>query len=263
MSDLFENLQLLREEEENGQLSFDDITQVDKTEEGKKILEQIKEKGNDINTYFEFLVPSTGLAETKAGELVRAIMRLLYRDQNDGDKFYEGYGLESSCAPAAAYLIKNGFEDLETFAKEQQEDYNEDKLDKEYTQLLYNVAHQVIYRIDNNPSLLVDKNTEDMLDSDIKFLKEYEKLYEYSIDIPYGIQEHINVGNITIEQLAEEISMWENCKNIENEWGSLTIKDLTKDEYELLDSYFSKWMEEYADQLNNEFGDPNESYSEE
>lgn len=53
------------------------------------------------------MVPSSGSCTTEAGELVRAMTRLLYRWYNDGDWFFQDYGLET-CASSAAYLMKYG-----------------------------------------------------------------------------------------------------------------------------------------------------------
>lgn len=40
-------------------------------------------------------VPGMGAAETRGGEIIRAIDRLTYRFYNDGDKVDEGYGIET------------------------------------------------------------------------------------------------------------------------------------------------------------------------
>lgn len=58
-----------------------------------------------LNEMFEELVPGMGAADTKAGELVRAVSRIGYRFYNDGDKIGVDYGNET-CNPAARYIIK-------------------------------------------------------------------------------------------------------------------------------------------------------------
>ncbi len=60
-----------------------------------------------INALFSELVPASGKADTVAGEIVRAVSRIGYRNYNDGDHIGVGYGKET-CNPAARYLIKNG-----------------------------------------------------------------------------------------------------------------------------------------------------------
>ena len=56
-----------------------------------------------LNALFEELVPASGKADTVAGEIVRAITRIGYRNWNDGDHIGVGYGKET-CNPAARYL---------------------------------------------------------------------------------------------------------------------------------------------------------------
>ena len=77
-----------------------------KAEEERKHREELRQKyaglldkvqsaldeGQDIDDVvhilFEELVPAEGPCETVAGELIRAISRIGYRDWNDGDVFY-------------------------------------------------------------------------------------------------------------------------------------------------------------------------------
>lgn len=58
-----------------------------------------------LNDLFDELVPSSGKAESLAGELVRATARIGYRFYNDGDQIGIGYGKET-CNPAARFLIQ-------------------------------------------------------------------------------------------------------------------------------------------------------------
>lgn len=58
-----------------------------------------------IEDLFEELVPTSGKADTVAGEIIRAIARISYRNYNDGDHIGVGYGNET-CNPPARYLMK-------------------------------------------------------------------------------------------------------------------------------------------------------------
>lgn len=67
----------------------------------KKLVQLIKESidksvVNDLESLFKKLVPSSGKADTVEGEMVRAIMRVWYRYENDGDFFWRGYGKETA-----------------------------------------------------------------------------------------------------------------------------------------------------------------------
>ena len=64
------------------------------------------EAEDKICELFDELVPLIGKADTVAGEIVRAISRIGYRNYNDGDHIGVGYGKET-CNPAARYLIAN------------------------------------------------------------------------------------------------------------------------------------------------------------
>ena len=60
------------------------------------------EKRNDA-LYGE-LVPGMGKADTKEGEMLRAINRIIYRYYNDGDEYFRGYGTETA-GPAHSFLV--------------------------------------------------------------------------------------------------------------------------------------------------------------
>ena len=53
-----------------------------------------------INALFEELVPASGKADTVAGEIIRAVSRIIYRNYNDGDHVGVGYGNET-CNPVS------------------------------------------------------------------------------------------------------------------------------------------------------------------
>ena len=75
-------------------------------EEIKRIFSEIDDL-NNIEDWFDVLVPASGKASSVAGEMVRAMMRILYRDFNDGDRFFSGYGVET-CGGPAQYLMEVG-----------------------------------------------------------------------------------------------------------------------------------------------------------
>jgi hypothetical protein len=124
-------------------------------EKYKEVLDSINRDGDvddNLEKLFNALVPSSGKAETIAGEIVRAMMRILYRDYNDGDKFFCGYGLET-CAGSAQYLMDKGFESLEEILS-QAERYMDN--DDAYTSAITDTAREVVDYILDNPDLLVE-----------------------------------------------------------------------------------------------------------
>ena len=220
----------------------------------KNIQSKIDAEGGDVNAFFNNLVPASGKADTKAGELIRAMMRLLYRDYNDGDIYFSGYGIES-CGPAATYLVDNGFDSLINFADEHRDPdifFDDEQFEKDYTNFLNELADEVIDVIRDNPNLLIEENTEDMLDCSSETWKEFERLYDYTIELNYSIQQLIDDEIISLDDLENEISTWDYCRDVEQEWGQLVIKDLTRDEYDMVYEKMDDWLEEYAEQFNEE-----------
>lgn len=61
----------------------------------------VEEKFDEI---FKKIVPESGMANTVIGEIFRAVGRLGYRNFNDGDYFYQGYGCET-CGSSATFLL--------------------------------------------------------------------------------------------------------------------------------------------------------------
>ena len=92
----------------------------------------------DIETKFDEIykkiVPASGMADTVIGEIFRAVGRLGYRNWNDGDYFYEGYGCET-CGSSATFL--KGFpeyrETIYEMENSKRSEY-ENGLDKLYAQ---------------------------------------------------------------------------------------------------------------------------------
>ena len=113
-------------------------------------------KRNDV--LFDKLVPGSGDSETVEGELIRAINRIIYRWFNDGDYFYQGYGIETaggahsflttskqipfdlqstltSIFDKAVGAPEDGYERLIKFALEKVVDHVEATPEDEYTKL--------------------------------------------------------------------------------------------------------------------------------
>lgn len=112
----------------------------------------------ELNNLFDELVPNSGKATTKAGEIVRAMARLAYRWYNDGDKLGEGYGRET-CNPAARFLCDKVQGIAHKLGKIYAV-YNND----DYEQGLLHVQNYVIDFINANPQLKTEANDENYLD---------------------------------------------------------------------------------------------------
>lgn len=225
-------------------------------------IEEIKNSEDPLETAFDLLVPSQGKADTVAGELIRAISKIMYRDRNDGDLFYEGYGIET-CGDAVAFIcdkmpeLEDQFEDI---ARRHIEDDN-------YTRELEDIADQILDEIYHN-SKLAAANTEDMYDFDGEnFIKdrEWEPKYELDVDIPENLYWHIENGDISETDLAWEIENWDYCRGIgiEVQNGYIAFSDLPRDAYEELSANMYDWLERYGEDLDDEYGRPGEEDEEE
>lgn len=117
---------------------------------------QVEER---LSSLFDEFVPMEGKAATVAGEIVRAINRLAFRNYNDGDHVGVGYGRET-CNPAARYLMeKCGRPALETL------DSIWGMIDDDlYDKGLARLEDAVLEFLDANPGLRQLKNEEDMMD---------------------------------------------------------------------------------------------------
>lgn len=130
------------------------------------------------------LVPIMGVAETQAGELVRATGRLIYRFLNDGDKVGVGYGRET-CNSSFRYLCEmaNKLNDVELAEALNSLDDSFVK-DSEYKEHLETLAERISSQIEANPKLREIKNT---VDSREDFVMEYDS---YDDDEYYDEEEY-------------------------------------------------------------------------
>ena len=112
-----------------------------------------------LGELFEELVPASGKAPTVAGEIVRAINRISYRNWNDGDHIGVGYGRET-CNPAARYLGAKCGEEVASLISAIWGIEN----DKAYDLILGQLEAEVVKCLERNPELKAAENREDMFD---------------------------------------------------------------------------------------------------
>lgn len=112
-----------------------------------------------INKLFGELVPCSGKADTVAGEIIRAISRIGYRNYNDGDHVGVGYGKET-CNPAARYLMSFEDEAIDDAVCELWGICN----DEIYDAKLAVLEMKVLEYLEKHPELKVKENTVDMWD---------------------------------------------------------------------------------------------------
>lgn len=215
-----------------------------------------------LEVLFDILVPSEGPADSVAGELVRAMMRILYRDANDGDKFFEGYGIET-CGSSAEYLFDNGFaEDIQNIIDHAWQLSDDDE---KYTDALDNLTHKIVHHIDDNNDLFYTVNEEDSRDYSTDYIVENQPTYEFELYGSDDIDTLVEKGVLTswdLTKYVEEQLEWESDyrgAEVATPWShhdtSVTVTNLTRDGYDRLKDSFEHNPEEWWEDLTSEYAD--------
>ena len=230
------------------------------------LLSKVTEAEDKHEVLFDALVPGSGACDTVAGELIRAITKIMYRDYNDGDLFYEGYGIETA-GNAASYLSDHGFEDDIIHIAEMGLE------DDAYTEALEKLDAKIIQSIIDNPELLETPLDYDMYEADSDWLKDYQPRYEYSYGVSEKIGAYLDAGLINswdcvqvVEEWLQYDSAFEGAE-VSRPWGhydkEYNIENLTKDGLEQCQNW-ERWnmWEDYENDLYEEYGDPTEEEDE-
>ena len=234
-----------------------------------RVVQQVMDSDKPIETAFELLVPSSGPAETVAGELVRAMMRILYRDYNDGDLFYEGYGMET-CGDAVAYLCEDGDRLLRLDFYRMFGDIAERNVTgTRYTNAIDEISDKLVDALFTAPhSELIDKkNTKDFQDYDgVEFIRQegWEPLYDYDVMIPDNVMYHLDKDHISERDLEWEIESWDYLRDadISIERDIIYIYELPREAYDEIEGNMYKWLEQYGEELDSEYGSEDDEYDE-
>ena len=108
------------------------------------------------NVYFnnlrDKLIPTCGKADTVAGEIIRAMDRLIYRYWNDGDMVGDGYGNET-CNGSYRYLYHKLPDCPDLYEANRDEDV--------YTEELAKLADCVKAHLESRPDLFTAVNDDD------------------------------------------------------------------------------------------------------
>lgn len=226
-------------------------------ENGESILYKINAKldpdmsvTDQLQVFFDELVPASGPAETQAGELVRSMMRILYRDFNDGDLWYTGYGKET-CGPSVLYIIKTTEED---FHDEFQEIADRNLEDEAYTDALEEITYHLIEYLNNHPEEFTTPRIEDSR-SYGESLETYFDLptYEFDVDASYD-ESYYDVSDDDIDQFIHDVVESDFRGATVNRWASdaWTIEGLDKDQLEYLEDVWERWFNDFLSQHERE-----------
>ncbi len=228
-------------------------------------IKQIRNAADPIQEAFELLVPDEGKAETVAGEMVRAMMRVLYRDYNDGDKFMAGYGLQT-CGSSMCYLVEmmpDAWADYAQRAVDAADRYVDD--DAAYTQLITDLSDSLVDYLCKHPELFYTLNDEDSRDHDKSYLEENQPRYDFEVegdDDTYELIQHNLITSSDLYSYVEDALRYDSLyrdAEIESPWGrdsnSITVTNLTYDAREALEdmlehgNFWDELTSNYTDDL--------------
>jgi len=128
----------------------------------------IKSVDDKLQAYFDKLVPTSGNSQFLEGEMIRAINRIIYRNFNDGDYFYQGYGAET-VGPAMSFLVN--YREIPIEVRKQIKDIEREAVgssDEKYEDYIYQIAAVILNYIDSKNGEFTP-STADMWDYDSEY----------------------------------------------------------------------------------------------
>ena len=240
----------------------------------RDILESDKTADEKLEDLFKPFVKQSGTSDTQGGEIVRAYNRLAYR--NDGDFYYEGYGLET-CGGDATFLIEETDDAigrlLEDYANEHIQDYQVN--DDAYTKFIEEkLAGAIVDYLKANLDLFAlpavadcrsydsevdefyvedwkEKGRCHYYDADLGMNQNFQELYEAGILDASDVEEDfIDYGSFCD---SNEVSVYANGDRIE-------IDNLNRDELDDFERNFYDAFERWAQERWNEHEDEIKEY---
>lgn len=181
-----------------------------------------------------------GKCDTLGAEIIRAFAKLYRRYVNDGDLFYDGYGLETAGASAAFIVdklneLRDGGNIAEKFTKVAEKGLD----DNEYLKALDEINDDLVVFLKDNPYLFTEKNEMDSRNWDSSTLEDFEEIspkYEVEIDLSGDIERYIENKCIDYDDVEETVENW--CEQFGGNMGTrfsydtlqFPIENLSKEE---------------------------------
>jgi len=219
--------------------------------------DELDSKLNDI------LIPASGMAETFAGELLRAVERIGYRYNNDGDLFYADYGLETA-GGSACFLGKYGDEYISKIIT----DMADHEVDwPGYGKAVDDLYEAVVTMLAGNPELFKQVPPEDSRECYTSELDKWKEGHSYSFEISeYDFEYPISQGwlsNSDIDQWIRGIAEPYDCE-IEHPYRDYwELTGLDSYAYGELNEYYTRWVDEWVEELAAEHEEEEEYDDEE
>lgn len=207
-----------------------------------------------LEALFDILVPSSGQAETFAGELVRAVMRINYRWYNDGDYFYTGYGLET-CGSSAAFIADKLGEDMYNMIMEATDNMGDDG---RYEDFIAQLEEDVLDYVMSNPEAFGTKSEDSRYykSATLDEFEERSRCLEYDVDTSGDLQEYIDNGCISwgdFEYWLRELAGYYGGRVSSWARDGFTIVELNQEEYDEWENMYEKELNSYLQELEMEY----------
>ena len=224
-------------------------------------IEDAKKLGNDTEAInkllFSKFVPDSDKADTVGGEILRAINRVVYRFYNDGDVFYDGYGLETAGA-AATFISKKLPNTYDKFI-----DIASNGLEgNEYEMAINDILEDVISELLKDDVLLSTPNNEDMWDEDVDGWIDVRPLYDFQYELPRGIIDLIDayvIDRSDIESIIEDTIRYDlnnpDEVNVTVSGRVIYFDNLTKDDYKIVEDNIEGYLEYILENYTNDDDD--------
>ena len=225
---------------------------------------------DQLEYIFDALVPPSGQCDNLGGELARAMMKVLYRDSNDGDVFYQGYGLET-CAGDMAFVCDKT-DDIDEDGNSiyvMAIDIAEGGLEgEEYTSALDDIVGVLVRYLREHPELF-GQDTVDCRSYKSRTIDEFVDAtpkYEFEADISGDLERYIDNDCISYDDVEEWLD------GLTWNWGGevsqraldwFQIVELDKEQYALWENNFYDALMHWLDDLEEEFpnyGEPEDEY---
>lgn len=208
---------------------------------------------NKLSKISDLLVPSSGKADTVTGELIRAIQHILYRDYNDGDRFYTGYGLET-CAPSVAYIMDtlDNYEVNDTFDSIA----NADLTDSVYTKKLNDVATCILDDIYDDRYMFVQipKDSRNYTSSTLDTIIQNDKNHEFAIYLG-DVESYVENGCISYSNVKSFLDNL--CSYYGGEvykgYDYFIIQNLSGEQFEQWEEMYDNELDSYLEELESEY----------
>lgn len=222
-----------------------------------------------IEDLFELTVPDSGKADTIGGELVRAVNRLGYRYMNDGDYYFEGYGLET-CGSDAAYIAETSddviYNQIVNFAEDMcGRQLDDSQINQEYQVFLNELYYNVINYFDENvDALFAISNTVDSRTYKSDLVREWDELshnWEYDAsDVFYSLPREWDllseaglVSENDVADLCDELTFAGFPGTVEHPFAdAIIITNLDREGYEQWQNEFWREFDSWLEDLITE-----------